>query len=171
MAPNPRGDPKDGAPGVCIGIGGDALGRALLRGPVGKSPRVGPRHGALGVALGNAQGKAFGMALGMASGKAPGLALGVALRRAFGMALGMAQGAIRKALGIAVWEGHREGTMEGPRDGPSEIPYAWALREHSPAGHIQTEPQAQRSTRLWTWHEKASSWLPKTCECIGFCLI
>ena len=68
-------------------------------------------------------------------------------------------------------DGPRDDAKDGPREGPSEAPYAWALGEHSPAGHIQTEPQAQRSTRLWTWHEKASSWLPKTCECIGFCFI
>ena len=67
-------------------------------------------------------------------------------------------------------EGPRDDAKDGPREGPSEAPFAWALREHSPAGHIQTEPQAQRSTRLWTCHEKASSWLPKTYECIGFCL-
>ena len=153
---------------------GGRVGKALLRGSIGKSWRAGPRDGALGLALGNAQGKAFGMALGIASGKALGLALGVALRRAFGMALGMAQGAIGKALGIAarraigkaLWKALGMAPAKSHMHGPSA-----STAEHSPAGHIQTEPQTQPNTRLWTCHEKASTWLPKTCECIGFCLI
>ena len=49
-------------------MGGDVLGRALLRGPIGEGPRGGPRDGTLRVALGNAQGKALGMAVRMALG-------------------------------------------------------------------------------------------------------
>ena len=150
---------------------GGRVGKALLRGPIGKSWRAGPRDGALGLALGNAQGKAFGMALGIASGKALGLALGVALRRAFGMALGMAQGAIGKALGIAARRAIGKALWKALGMAPAKSHMHGPSASTAQPGTSKPSPKHNAAQGCGHATKKASTWLPKTCECIGFCLV